>query len=110
MSKPLQLVEQIRHPEGFNPDIVDVFNTNTFTFTAEALRREMDLGWYYIEKTVDDKPAVQMERLIGETTRTLDSHYVRVKRTGIENRFLPVKIPEDLDSAPEEIEQLYPSG
>jgi UTP--glucose-1-phosphate uridylyltransferase len=104
----VQLVEQIRYPEGFNPDIVDVFNTNTFTFTAEALRRDIDLGWYYVEKTVDDKPAVQMERLIGETTRSLDSHFVRVKRTGSENRFLPVKTPDDLDSALEEIEQLYP--
>jgi UTP--glucose-1-phosphate uridylyltransferase len=104
----VQLVEQIRYPDGFDPDIVDVFNTNTFTFTAEALRRDMDMGWYYVEKSVDDKPAVQMERLIGETTRTLDSHFVRVKRTGTENRFLPVKTPEDLESAREEIEQLYP--
>ncbi len=104
----LQLVEQIRYPEGFNPDIVDVFNTNTFTFTAEALREPMDMGWYYVEKTVEDKVAVQMEHLIGEATRTLTSNYVRVKRTGLGNRFLPVKTPKDLDSAREEIEQLYP--
>lgn len=105
----IQLVEQTRYPKGFDPDIVDVFNTNTFTFTAQALLDDVELGWYYVEKTVEDRKAVQMERLVGEVTRTLTSNFVRVKRTGEENRFLPVKTPEDLESARDEIEQLYPS-
>ena len=75
----------------------------------KVVQKPMDMGWYYVEKKVDDKVAVQMEHLIGEATRTLDGNYVRVKRTGSENRFLPVKTPEDLDSTREEIEQLYPS-
>ena len=103
----VQLVEQLRYPEGFDPDIVDVFNTNTFTLTAEALDRQFDLGWYYVKKTVEDRQAVQMERLVGELTRTLDSAYLRIKRTGSENRFLPIKNPEDLEAAQEEVEQLY---
>ena len=101
----VQLVEQLRYPEGFDPDIVDVFNTNTFTLTAEALDRQFDLGWYYVKKTVEDRQAVQMERLVGELTRTLDSAYLRIKRTGSENRFLPIKNPEDLEAAQEEVEE-----
>lgn len=104
----LQLVEQVRYPDGFDPDIVDVFNCNTFTFTAEALLEDADLGWYFVSKTVDGRKAVQMERLVGEMTRFFDSNYLRVKRTGRENRFLPVKTPIDLESSREEIGELYP--
>ena len=104
----LQLIESIRFPKDFDPDITDVFNTNTFWFSATALQKETDLGWYFVEKEIDGKRAIQMEHLIGELTRTLDSNFVRVKRTGKENRFLPVKTPEDLDSARAEIEELYP--
>lgn len=104
----LQLVEQVRYPDGFDPDIVDVFNTNTFTFTAEALLEDVDLGWYYVAKTVEKRKAVQMERLVGEMTRFFDSSYLRVKRSGNENRFLPVKTPTDLESSREEISELYP--
>ena len=50
-----------------------------------------------------------MERLVGEMTRFLDSNFLRVKRSGSENRFLPVKTPADLDSAREEICELYPT-
>lgn len=103
----LQLVEQVRYPPEFNPEVVDVFNTNTFTFSADALDRDFDLGWYYTEKEVDGRKAVQIERFIGEMTRFLESHYVRVKRTGPESRFLPVKTPEDLEMGREEIEEMY---
>ncbi len=103
----LQLVEQIRYPAGFDPDIVDVFNANTFHFDARALDRDFDLGWYYVEKKVGDARVVQVERLIGELTRELRSQFVKVKRTGPENRFLPVKTPDDLVAAREEIADLY---
>ena len=91
----------------FDPDIVDVFNTNTFTFTASALDREFNLGWYFVKKTIEDQAAVQIERLIGELTRFLDCNFIKVKRTGTENRFLPIKTPEDLDAARDEIAELY---
>jgi len=103
----LQLVEQFRYPKDFDPDIVKVFNTNTFHFTAKSLDRDFELGWYYVRKDIDSRKAVQMERLIGELTRFLSTTYVQVKRTGADNRFLPVKTPEDLEAASEEIATLY---
>lgn len=103
----LQLVEQIRYPSGFDPDIVDVFNTNTFHFAAAALDREFDLGWYYVEKKVDGRRAVQVERLIGEMTKFLKSNFVRVKRTGPSSRFFPVKTPDDLEAGRDEIAAMF---
>ncbi|HLU40416.1 MAG TPA: UTP--glucose-1-phosphate uridylyltransferase [Planctomycetota bacterium] len=103
----LQLIEQIRYPEDFDADMVDVFNTNTFYFDAAALDRDFDLGWHYVEKKVGNARVVQIERLIGELTRHLDAQFVKVKRTGLDNRFLPVKTPEDLQAAREEIAELY---
>lgn len=103
----LQLVEQIRYPEGFDPDIVDVFNTNTFHFDAASLDRDFGLGWYYVEKKVDGASAVQVERLIGELTKFLKSNFVRVKRTGPKSRFFPIKTPDDLESGREEIASMY---
>lgn len=103
----VQLVEQIRYPPGFDPDVVDVFNTNTFTFSAAALDRDFDLGWYYVEKQVDGRKAVQVEHLIGEMSRLLPCNYLQVRRTGRDNRFLPVKTPEDLEAARDEIAEMY---
>lgn len=103
----LQLVEQMRYPDGFDPDIVNVFNTNTFHFQADALDREFDLGWYFVEKKVEGRSAVQIERLIGELTRCLTSNFVRVKRTGADSRFFPVKTPDDLEAGREEIAEMY---
>lgn len=105
----LQLVEQIRYPESFDPDIVDVFNTNTLWFSAAGIDAEFDLGRYYVEKRVEGRTAVQFEHLIGELTRFLDSGFVQIKRTGSGNRFLPVKTPDDLEEAKEEIEAIYPA-
>jgi UTP--glucose-1-phosphate uridylyltransferase len=102
-----QLVEQIRYPEGFDPDIVDVFNTNTFTFSAAALDREFDLGWYYVEKQVEDRDAVQIEHLIGEMTAHLSTNFLQVRRNGRRTRFLPLKTPDDLQAALEEIAEIY---
>ena len=102
-----QLIEQIRFPEGFDASIVDVFNTNTLTFTAKALDRDFDLGWYYVEKSVEDRKAVQVEHLIGELTAHLPTNFLRVPRTGRDTRFLPIKAPSDLQSAHAEIVALY---
>jgi UTP--glucose-1-phosphate uridylyltransferase len=102
-----QLIEQIRYPEGFDPSIVDVFNTNTFTFTAEALDREFELGWYYVEKQVEGRTAVQMEHLIGELSAHLPTNFLQVRRSGQRTRFLPVKTPGDLQSARDEIAEMY---
>ncbi len=102
-----QLIEQVRYAPGFDPNIVDVFNTNTFTFNATALDRDFDLGWYYVEKTVEGRKAVQIEHLIGELTAHLSTNFLQVRRNGRESRFLPVKTPEDLDAARDEIRAMY---
>lgn len=105
-----QLIEQLRYPEGFDPGIVDVFNTNTFTFTAPALDREFELGWYHVEKTVEGRRAVQVEHLIGELTAHLPTNFLTVRRSGRQSRFLPVKTPEDLQAARDEIVEMYDAG
>lgn len=105
-----QLIEQIRYPEGFDPSIVDVFNTNTFTFSAAALDREFDLGWYYVEKTVEERKAVQIEHLIGELTAHLPTNFLQIPRSGRRTRFLPIKAPDDLQAAREEIAEMYAEG
>jgi len=102
-----QLIEQLRYPDGFDPNIVDVFNTNTFTFSAESLDRDFDLGWYYVEKQVEGRDAVQVEHLIGEMTTHLSTNFLQVRRNGRRGRFLPVKTPDDLQSAVEEIAEMY---
>ena len=109
MDDKLQLIEQIRYPEGFQPDEVDVFNCNTFHFDAEALDRddEFDLGFYYVEKKVEGDRVIQFERLIGEMTKFLEGEYLRVKRTGAKSRFLPIKTPGDLEDARDEIREIY---
>ncbi|MEO6593196.1 MAG: UTP--glucose-1-phosphate uridylyltransferase, partial [Planctomycetota bacterium] len=105
-----QLVEQVRYPPGFDPNIVGVFNTNTFTFTAQALDCDFDLGRYYVEKTVEDRRAVQIEHLIGELTAHLSTSFLKVRRSGRGTRFLPVKTPKDLHAAREEIAEMYDGG
>jgi len=102
-----QLIEQLRYPDGFDPGIVDVFNTNTFTFDAAALDRDFELGWYYVEKTVEDRTAVQIEHLVGELTAHLSTNFLQVRRSGRNSRFLPVKTPDDLQGAREEIAEMY---
>jgi UTP--glucose-1-phosphate uridylyltransferase len=102
-----QLVEQIRFPADFDPSIVDVFNTNTFTFSAEALDRDFELGWYFVEKTVEEKKAVQVEHLIGELTAHLPTGWLCVRRSGQKSRFLPMKTPDDLNGARDEIAEMY---
>ncbi|MFK7742012.1 MAG: UTP--glucose-1-phosphate uridylyltransferase [Planctomycetota bacterium] len=102
-----QLIEQLRYPKDFDPNIVDVFNTNTFTFSAEALDRDFDLGWYFVEKQVEGRDAVQIEHLIGEMTAHLSTSFLQVRRNGRHTRFLPMKTPDDLQSALEEIAEMY---
>lgn len=105
-----QLIEQLRYRPGFDPNIVDVFNTNTFWFGATCLDRDFDLGWYYVEKDVDGRTAVQVEHLIGELTAHLSTNFLQVRRSGRGTRFLPVKSPEDLAAARDEIVEMYDSG
>ncbi|MEM9193217.1 MAG: UTP--glucose-1-phosphate uridylyltransferase [Myxococcota bacterium] len=99
----LQIVESFRFPEAFDQDRIPVFNTNTLLFNAEAIDREFDLTWFAVEKKVDDRVAIQFERLVGELTAFLDSTFLRVEREGTHGRFQPIKNPPDLDERRESI-------
>ena len=71
------------------------------------LDRDFDLGWYFVEKEVEGRKAVQVEHLIGEMTAHLSTNFLQVRRSGSRSRFLPVKTPEDLQAAIGEIEAMY---
>jgi len=105
-----QLIEGLRFPPGFDPDIVSVFNTNTLWFDAAALARPFELGRYYVEKNVEGRTAVQIEHLIGELTAHLPTNFLQVPREGLGTRFLPVKTPEDLVAIRSTIEGIYGAG
>lgn len=102
----LQLLEGLRFPPGFDQSSITVFNVNTLTFELDALDREYDLTWLYAEKEVDGRPAVQLEHLFHEITRFLPTTYLEVPRSGPRGRFFPVKTPEDLEHAREELRAL----
>jgi UTP--glucose-1-phosphate uridylyltransferase len=101
------ICEDFRLPRDFDPATVRVFNTNTFLANADALA-DYDFPFTYVEveKTVDGRKAIQRERLLGEITFHLDTVYIRVPRTGLSSRFLPVKSPEELAARRDEIIQI----
>ncbi len=90
----VRIVEGFAFPDGFDHDSIPVFNTNTLWFQTAALDREFPLRWYVVDKEDDGNPVVQFERLVGQVSWFLPTEYVRVSRA----RFLPVKVPEDLDA------------
>ncbi len=98
------IVEGFRFPPEFDQDSIPVFNTNTFTLNAEAIDRSFDLTPCFVKKKVDGKEAVQIETLVGEITRFLDTNYLRVRRTGKECRFFPIKTRTDLEDGQEDLE------
>ncbi len=93
----LRLLEGPQFPPGFDHDTIRVFNTNTATVSLEALHRGYDLRWLYVRKTVDGRPAVQLERLYHQISWELDTTFLEVQRSGPRGRFFPIKEPEDLD-------------
>jgi UTP--glucose-1-phosphate uridylyltransferase len=92
------VLENFRLPEGFDEDSVPYFNTNTFIVDAARLRAlDAAWSWFRVEKTVDGRPAIQFERLVGELTSWLDSRFVLVPRDGAAARFLPAKSWDELE-------------
>lgn len=89
----LQLVEGFAFPKDFNQDLIPVFNTATYVFSAETLTQNFDLPWYVVEKKVDDQTVIQLEHLAGDLSVFLDTDFLLVAR---EERFLPVKSLEDV--------------
>jgi UTP--glucose-1-phosphate uridylyltransferase len=91
------ILEDFRLPPGFDPSSAGVFNTNTFHADARALlHHDGEWTWFVVEKTVDDRPAIQRERLLGELTSHLTTRFVQVPREGPDSRFLPAKDFDEL--------------
>jgi UTP--glucose-1-phosphate uridylyltransferase len=101
----LQVLEEFRLPADFDASQVRVFNTNTFLVRADALESaSIEWNWFEVEKKVDDRPAIQFERLLQELTAALPAAYIRVPRNGAQSRFLPVKDKDELGRRRSEIE------
>jgi UTP--glucose-1-phosphate uridylyltransferase len=101
-----QIVEAFRFPPSFDQDTIPLFNTNTFVFDAKAIDRDFDLTFFRVEKKVEDKKVIQFERLVGQITAFLPSHFLEVPRSGPAGRFQPVKDPEELDQRRADIETI----
>jgi UTP--glucose-1-phosphate uridylyltransferase len=102
----LQLLEGPRFPPGFDQDLVPVFNTNTAVFDLDALDRDYELTWLYVEKVVEGRKAVQLERLYHEVSAFLPTTYLEVPRRGPRGRFFPIKTPSDLERAQDDLRAL----
>jgi UTP--glucose-1-phosphate uridylyltransferase len=105
----LEIVEAFRFPERFDQDTISVFNTNSFVLSAAALERDFPLTWFAVAKKVDDRDAVQFERLVGQLTAFLPTAFLRVERSGEDGRFQPVKDPEELAQRTDEIRAILKS-
>jgi len=96
----LVLAEAFRLPKGFPEEAFPFFNTNTLWIDLDTLDAstgpDVPWTWCVAQKTVDGRPAVQFERLVGELTWWHRTAYVHVSREGRGSRFVPVKEVEDL--------------
>ena len=63
----------------------------------DRLDRDFDLSWFMVRKKVDGRPAIQFERLVGQISAFVPTHYLEVPREGVDGRFLPIKDPSDLE-------------
>ena len=101
------VAEEFRLPRALDPNGIRVFNTNTFLVDAQALASlDFDFTFVEVDKTVDDRKAVQFERLLGELTVPLEPRFVRVPREGVRSRFLPVKDHAELERRRAEIAEV----
>lgn len=98
-----QIIESFRFPPSFDQDSLPLFNTNSFVLDVKAIDRDFDLTFFRVEKQVNGETAIQFERLVGELTAFLSSHFLEVSRS----RFLPVKDPEELAARQEAIRALF---
>src|SRR5262249_6636254 len=65
----LELLEGFRFPQGFDASRLPFLATNTFTMSRQLLEAGHPLTWFYVEKNVDGRTVVQMERLVNELSR-----------------------------------------
>jgi UTP--glucose-1-phosphate uridylyltransferase len=94
----LCVVEGFRFPTGFDFESLPFMNTNTFVFSTGVLERDYPLTWFYVEKRVDGRRAVQLERLVGELSSFVETAFLASPRTGADSRFSPWKPPADREA------------
>jgi UTP--glucose-1-phosphate uridylyltransferase len=102
----MMIVEAFRAPTSFDVNTIPVFNTNTFVFDAQALQGPFDLDWFAAFKKVDGHDVVQFERLVGQLTEFMEVTWLLVPRKGPFSRFIPIKLPADLERRAGELKQL----
>lgn len=90
----LRLVEGFAFPEDFDTSTIPVFNCNSYWVSTSALKKDFSLPWYIVEKSVDGEKVIQFEHIAGDLTLFLSSSFLRVPR---DERFFPVKRPQDLE-------------
>ncbi len=93
-----QIIEAFRFPAAFDQDSLPLFNTNSFVLDAAAIDRDFDLTFFKVEKKVEGETVLQFERLVGQLTAFLPSHFLEVPRSGPTGRFQPVKDPPELEA------------
>jgi UTP--glucose-1-phosphate uridylyltransferase len=99
------ICEEFRLPKSFDAATVDTFNTNTFLVNGDDLASyAAPFTYCVVEKKIDDRPAIQRERLLGELTFHLPTRFVKVPREGASSRFLPVKDKDELAKRAPDIE------
>jgi UTP--glucose-1-phosphate uridylyltransferase len=101
-----QIVEAFRFPPSLDQNTNPLFNTNTFVFDAEAIDRDFDLTFFRVEKKVGSAKVLQFERLVGQLTAFVSSHFLEVPRSGADGRFQPVKDPDELQQRLPEITEI----
>jgi len=94
-----QVVEGFGFPPGFDPHALSIFSTNSLVIEVDSLEQRHPLTWFYVEKDVGGRKAVQLERLVNELSAFVPTTYLLVPRDGPRSRFVPVKTPEDLERA-----------
>jgi UTP--glucose-1-phosphate uridylyltransferase len=102
----LRLVEGPCFPDSFDQELAPVFNTNTALIDIDALDVEYDLSWLYVQKSVEERVAVQLERLYHEVSAFVPAQYLEVPRRGPRGRFSPIKTPADLERAQDDLREL----
>jgi UTP--glucose-1-phosphate uridylyltransferase len=93
----LQIVEGFRFPPGFDTSRMPFLATNTFSLALELCAREWPFTWFYVEKSVAGRTAVQMERLVNELSSFVPTSYLETPRSGPNGRFFPIKTRDDLE-------------
>ena len=102
----LQLLEGPRFPKSFDQGLVPVFNTNTALLDLDALDRDYELTWLYVRKDAGGRPAVQLERVYHEVSAFPPTTFLEVPRRGLRGRFFPIKTPDDLERAQDDLREL----